>query len=480
MTEQQHWKELLPVDRYFVRSNGLLHDYDRKILTMLYQPLIGPLACSLYFSLWSELEQNKFWSSGSSHHGLMSMMQSNLKTIYNERKKLEGIGLLKTLLKQDDERHFLYELQPPLSPSQFFDDGMLNIYLYNRLGKSQFMRTKQFFITEKVKENEYESVTHSFSDVFVSLHPSEMMASSDSEMKSSLEMKENEEAVERKDSPPIAIQSSNFDLDLLQAGLSDAILPRNALTKDVKELIVKLAYVYQINPIEMKSVVLSAVEQGDSINEELLRKAARDWYQFERGDGLPSLYERNQPLLHRTMENKEPTSREEQLIKQLERVTPYEFLKEISGGAEPSATDLRIVEDVMLKQKLNPGVVNVLIYYVMLKTDMKLQKSYVDKIAGHWVRKKILTVEKAMETAKAEHRQYQEWATSKNVKRGGRKPIREEKLPAWLKKDNEKGDNASEPTLQTERNVQPTIDTTDADKEMKELQERLKKYKKRT
>ena len=45
----QHWQELLPIDRYIVTANGLLHDYDRKVLTFLYQPLLGAkLFKSLY------------------------------------------------------------------------------------------------------------------------------------------------------------------------------------------------------------------------------------------------------------------------------------------------------------------------------------------------------------------------------------------------------------------------------------------------
>ena len=54
-----HWQELLPADSYLVSSAGLLHDYDRKILTRLYQPLIGPICISLYMTLWSELEEKQ-------------------------------------------------------------------------------------------------------------------------------------------------------------------------------------------------------------------------------------------------------------------------------------------------------------------------------------------------------------------------------------------------------------------------------------
>ena len=61
---------------------------------------------------------------------------------------------------------------------------------------------------------------------------------------------------------------------------------------------------------------------------------ARDWYQFENGQALPVLSERVQPHAARTMKEKEPSSQEEMLIKQLEEISPKQLLKEISGGAE--------------------------------------------------------------------------------------------------------------------------------------------------
>ena len=93
-------------------------------------------------------------------------------------------------------------------------------------------------------------------------------------------------------------------------------------------------------------------------------------------------YERVQPHAARTMKEKEPSSQEEMLIKQLEEISPKQLLKEISGGAEATKADLQIVEDVMINQKLTPGVVNVLIYYVMLRSDMKLAKRMSRRLLG--------------------------------------------------------------------------------------------------
>ena len=139
----QHWQELLPIDHYVVAANGILHEYDRKILTFLYQPLVGASCLSLYMTLWAELEENRLWSESHSHHSIMNFMDMNLKQIYESRLKLEGIGLLKTFVKKEEERRsFVYELQPPLTPEQFLLDGMLNIYLYR---KNTICKNQAFF-----------------------------------------------------------------------------------------------------------------------------------------------------------------------------------------------------------------------------------------------------------------------------------------------------------------------------------------------
>ena len=46
---------LLPADRYNVINKTILSDTDKNILFTLYEPIIGPLAISLYFTFWNEL-----------------------------------------------------------------------------------------------------------------------------------------------------------------------------------------------------------------------------------------------------------------------------------------------------------------------------------------------------------------------------------------------------------------------------------------
>jgi replication initiation and membrane attachment protein len=466
----QHWQEIQPIDRYLVASNGLLNDYDRKILTFLYQPLIGPISFTLYMTLWAQVEENRLWSETNSHHHLMSFTGLSLKAIYEARLKLEGIGLLKTLVKNEEGvRSFVYELQPPLPPNQFFMDGMLNVYLFQKIGKNQFLKLKRFFSDQSVEALEtYKNVTRSFTDVFESDVPSIVHHSST--MNEDLLEQEGQAFVGRLTPREIQVELSSFDFDLLLAGLSESLVPRKAITKKVREAISNLAYLYGIDAIQMKNLVMTAMDDvQNEVNIEELRKAARDWYQLENHDSLPSLIDKIQPPLHQA-DMDVPKTREEKLIRYLETTSPRQLLIDISGGAEASKGDLQIIEDVMFKQKLLPGVVNVLIQYVLLKTDMKLTKSYIDKIASHWARKKVTTVQEAMELAKKEHRQYIEWAENKKkTKTAGKKqPIRTEALPEWFNEQDDQ-ENSDKTTKPQNRQYE---------EKKREIEEKLKKYKK--
>ena len=55
-----------------------------------------------------------------------------------------------------------------------------------------------------------------------------------------------------------------------------------------------------------------------------------------------------------------------------------------------------MIETLITDFKMKPEVVNVLIEYVLEKTNQRFSKSYVEKIASVWVRLNIDTSEKAL------------------------------------------------------------------------------------
>ena len=91
---------ILPADMYIVVNKTVLQENDSKILTMLYQPIIGIGAVNLYLTLCLDLDKNEFMSEENSHHHLMTNMRMRLSDIVIAREKLEAIGLIKSYFKE--------------------------------------------------------------------------------------------------------------------------------------------------------------------------------------------------------------------------------------------------------------------------------------------------------------------------------------------------------------------------------------------
>ncbi|MGO4888671.1 replication initiation and membrane attachment family protein [Anaerobacillus sp. MEB173] len=466
-----HWNELLPVDRYIVRTVDQFYEYDQKVLTLLYQPLIGALAHSLYLTLWSELESDQYWGEEATHRNLITLMNIPLDKIYEERKKLEGIGLLKTYKKKDqDEVVYLYEMHPPMTAHKFFHDDVLSVYLYNRLGKKKYLQTRDRFLTEKVNKEDYQNITLGFDHVFSSLHHSEIVANHYSEMGAAMKVDQNKEVIHRPDNDPKTFDLGSFDFGLLIADLPHFI-DEGIITNEVKEAIVRLAFVYRVEPLEMSRILQQALLHHDQLDLEELRKKVQDWYRIEHGGEPPSLALRTQPAQYRTLDHKEPVTEEERMIKIYETESPLTLLESKTPGAKVPLEDVKIVESLLMDYKLLPGVANVLIDYVLMTTDMKLPKQFVHKIAGHWSRKKLKTVKEAMEFAKQEHQSVQEWKQNKDKKKpqstNQMKYVRKDTLPKWFKEEEKK--------KETNENKQ---NNADLNKEKQRLEMMISKFNK--
>ncbi len=89
----------------------------------------------------------------------------------------------------------------------------------------------------------------------------------------------------------------------------------------------------------------------------------------------------------------------EKLILYFETTSPFQVLIDVYNG-DPDPKDIEVIQSLISKSKLPLGVVNVLIHYVMLRNKLKLNSLYAEKIATHWSRNIIDTVEEALEIAR--------------------------------------------------------------------------------
>lgn len=416
---------LLPADTYVVINKTILHDEDRKILTDLYLPIIGADAVMLYFCLWSSLDSSQIVSKDFSHQKLVSSLRMTINEIYDNRSKLEAIGLIKTLVKKGDVNNYIYEIYSPASAGEFLSHPILNIVLYSNIGKIEYDNLIKAYKLPRFNTSNYNDITKSFNDVFESTGMTSYDLSLDDIRKyNKLKLNIN----------------SNFDFNFLINSMPRNIDVSRVFTKEIKELIISLSFIYDIDAIHMSNIIKGCLNERGTINRELLRKSSRNYYQFDNGGILPTIIDNSQPeYLRRPIGD---TSKRAKMIYTFETISPRELLIKKNNGSEPTRRDLKLLEDLLVDYKLKPGVVNVLIDYVLNVNDKKLTRNYVETLAGEWQRSGIETVEEAMNRCEKEH------------KRRNKRVIKNEninvKTPDWFDKDITKNSISSDEENQLE------------------------------
>ena len=423
---------LVPADTYVVVNKTILHNEDRKIITSLYLPIIGTDAVMLYFTLWADLDNSEILSSEFSHQKLVSSLRITINELQTSFDKLEAIGLIKAFIKEGNVNNYIYEIFSPVSASEFLSHPILNIVLYSNVGKREYDNLVKAFKIPRLNTSNYKDITKSFNDVFESTS----MTSYDLSL----------EDIRKYNKLKLNI-NSNFDFNFLISSMPKNLDTSKMFSKDIKELIINLSFIYDIDAIKMANIVKVSLNDNGTINRESLRKNSRNFYQFSNGGLLPTIIDNNQPeYLRKPIGD---TSRRAKMIYTFETISPRELLINKNNGNEPTRRDLKLIEDLLVDNKLKPGVVNVLLDYAINVNNKKLTRGFVETIAGEWQRKGIETVEDAMNNCEKVHK--------KSSKRNYKDDNVNMKTPDWFDKEIDKS------------NV--------SDGEENQLEELLKEYK---
>lgn len=93
--------------------------------------------------------------------------------------------------------------------------------------------------------------------------------------------------------------------------------------------------------------------------------------------------------------------KEHELIKTLEAMTPEQMVYEFSYGDGSLKNNLEAINRIRM-YNLPEGVMNVLIHLTFIICEYKLSCGFMEKVAEHWLGKRIKTVEHAWEISKVE------------------------------------------------------------------------------
>ena len=113
-----------------------------------------------------DLDKQEVMSEDLTHYHLICTMQLKLEDIVVAREKLEAVGLLRSYFKKEEVQQYVYMLYSPILPQEFFNHPILNIVLYNNLGKKEYEKVLSYFKVPAISLKDYQEVTAAFDEVF--------------------------------------------------------------------------------------------------------------------------------------------------------------------------------------------------------------------------------------------------------------------------------------------------------------------------
>ncbi|MCL2559112.1 MAG: DnaD domain protein [Turicibacter sp.] len=403
-----------PNAKFRLTPTATLASDELQSLTLLYQPIVGPSAFSLYMALLTLPEKKEY-----DHHFLLQVMGYHMDQLVDTRQRLEAVGLL-DVYKADNG--LSYKLKKPLIATDFFSDGIMSAFLYVKIGTKDFLMTKQLLL-ESDDVLTGEKVSKRFDEVFdiaaLARAPHEVTTQ------------------ERQcDQPGIRLDQS-FDEKSLVEMLIKKGISREIITPKLLNTLNELAFLYKFDVHELARLVFDSTEPIGTVNTSKMKALARTQFQLmSKGHHVEVVVkDPNKAVVEKLDKDRVDDSRDGMTAFLAQN--PIDFLRFKSGGKPPVPADVKLVEWLYVDQQMDAGVVNVLIDYVLKHTDGRLPKQLVEKIAGEWQRQNIATSQAAMEKVIKTIQNSSEYKSGQKQPVAKRKAPVAEAIPGWFGKENE-------------------------------------------
>ena len=199
-----------------------------------------------------------------------------------------------------------------------------------------------------------------------------------------------------------SFDGDELDWDFLKAQASP-VGSIDHLTEEDRDQIRQWAFFYQLDVVALGKALQNPVlyDERNELQLEELHSYIKQEYRYRHGHppDIRQVNAQRRTPSGRETEGDPSESVEEKHRRWLAKLSPLELLERYQRGGKVPEADVQLVEELVETYGLPFAVVNVLIEYVLLTNDYKLPRSLVEKMAGHWKRANVQTVEEAQELA---------------------------------------------------------------------------------
>jgi len=333
---------------------------DFKVLSLLYQPLIGMQSYALYTTFYQMIHQ--FNLAEYTHQMVFDLLDLKQTDFLKIRNKLEALNLIESYQLDDT---YIYLLKTPLSAKQFLTDTVLGSYLQSEIGENNLEFLIKMFKKEVPDINAYRNISKSFDDVY--------------EVKQLNLLKVDHDLEGRIQNKGLLIEY-NFDYRGFLELLPDRLKSFALMNQRLQETIEKIAFVYEFDVKDMVEIYQRASLSKQNVNYQMLNFKAKQY--FEEKD--------------KTLTIKEKSNSE---IESIEKAKPYDIIKKFAK-LDQQGIALSTVSNLLERNQVEPGIIYVIMILVLKHKDGVMPHiNYLEKVLNDWLNKGIRTTEDAVEYA---------------------------------------------------------------------------------
>ncbi|MCA0755519.1 helicase DnaB [Paenibacillus sp. N4] len=417
--------------RYYIFRDFSLSSLDYKMLSLIYQPMIGAFAVAFYQQLYHGIAEGcSGYSSLEPQRKLflglgLEMNEKGRKYLIEQASRLEAVGLLQTSrlgLTDNADVIYEYELAEPLSPAEFFRNMHLTMLLRDKVGKYAVISLRESFGAVEPDELAGAQLNkENISTPFYELFKLNMQSVDDEFEQALTEVAPSRQASAR---PALATAGIPYGEMILR-------FPRNSANRRyIERLRSDEGQLAQINYVAYKySLTVTDVcrlldedgifGEGGVLNVDELQLRANQFYRQDkkRDEERQRTLAKTQLTADEETGGPEEPDEEFEVLEQhylqvpgrlqgrcdirqynmLMRNEPHtRFLQRFFPGAVPDWIE-RSFERIDLNYKLAAPVINVLVHYVIGMNDAhRVTKTFLEAVASNMLVKQIDTFEKAV------------------------------------------------------------------------------------
>lgn len=359
--------------KFNIYSSFTLSNDDVAVVSLLYAPLMGSDALMLYLGFTALLERNNLKSEALLHQDIFDIYSLTPSGFLKARLRLEGIGLL--ISYETKENGYIYVLCPPLTAKNFIKDSTLGLYLYSKIQKETLEYIYNHFRIEKINKSECTNITKSFDEVYASLTDNEVV------------YEKFKYILGRKPNKNIKLKDYKFDFEAFAKEINTDFL-ETGITRNFKEQICNLAFVYGFDETEMAGLYQDSVNRSGLYDYRLLKNKANQLFIYKRNMKAPKLIEKADT----EVENGELSS-------YLENSPASVLLDDVYSEAPNGYPEkyLQTVNEIYAGIDLPRGVLNCMILKVIKDKGGELPSvNYFKRVSESWIRDNVFSTADAI------------------------------------------------------------------------------------